>query len=832
MKRCLILVLLFFIPAQMQAQTAVVQSGEHADFSRLVVQLEQLQDWEFGRVPGGYELRFDAKRENLDTSRVFTRIPRDRISDVTSVGPGRIFVKLACNCSGDAFEIRQGRLVVDIKDELPAQNSIFEVTLPGLENGLDWRSDNLPLADLSNILLLTEAAIAQLMEQELTSLNTKPDNSTTVAVADLETELLKIGNILPEDEIVILTEQSVNPKNLKATNGSLILPPWPVELPLPYSPMVTRKNDMEKQLLQQFSRAASQGLFSVSLPKISEQTAPAQLKVGDAPLQVIQSDNELEQLGVQNLRIQTAADRDAPNKPNRLPRTNDGYDCLPAASFLIADWAPEGNVSGFLSGLRSNLLKEFDIPDPELIQALSRRYLYLGFGAEAKQLLQSFAIEIPNADIYSQMASILDSDASWNEGRLASQISCETPAALWAVLAIPEIHEGTGIDKKSVLRYFSELPPHLRQLLGPELADRFLQADDLTTASAIRDIVDRVANNRDAAFSMMQAQIAAHDGDMQSAISQFKIAATSNGIQAPQALISLIEAKLDGKQQVSQKTALLAEAMASEYAGTNTGRQLARAAIKAFATIQPAIQTFEKIALARQNGYLNSEEARNFEIEIHLLNAEKSTDETFLKTIYRYPPMLTGDAPKSKAALREIAARLTNLGLPQKTIELYDFAGFRLEKRDKLLLAKAKLGLENPTDIDNLLADISTPEAKSLLALAREMQQDYVQAARYFGEAQMPEEQESANWRSGDFALLERDKSDPRYIFSQLASDLIIPSQPLSSKQFKTDNDISEQDPRRIAAGADEIPTIFASKGLIAQSLATRNAILNLLDIR
>ena len=73
------LFLLTTIP--LHAQEITVISGEHSDFTRLVVLDRDLdENWEFGRVADGYSLRLS--NGSFDLGNVFDRIPRKRLEQI------------------------------------------------------------------------------------------------------------------------------------------------------------------------------------------------------------------------------------------------------------------------------------------------------------------------------------------------------------------------------------------------------------------------------------------------------------------------------------------------------------------------------------------------------------------------------------------------------------------------------------------------------------------------------------------------------------------------------------------------------------------------------
>ena len=67
------------------AQTVRVKSGEHEDFSRLVLYFPERPEYEVVETDGGYELRADGAY-SYDVDGVFRLIPRDRIAGLGMVG--------------------------------------------------------------------------------------------------------------------------------------------------------------------------------------------------------------------------------------------------------------------------------------------------------------------------------------------------------------------------------------------------------------------------------------------------------------------------------------------------------------------------------------------------------------------------------------------------------------------------------------------------------------------------------------------------------------------------------------------------------------------------
>lgn len=140
--------LAFALPAQ--AETARVSSGEHTDFSRLVITLEAASEWRFGRTADGYALSFQREGISFDTAAVFARIPKTRIGAVRQdPEASRLHVSAQCECHATAFEFRPGIIVVDVRNGPPEADSPFEKPVADREGGKQSVSGRQPIPALA-----------------------------------------------------------------------------------------------------------------------------------------------------------------------------------------------------------------------------------------------------------------------------------------------------------------------------------------------------------------------------------------------------------------------------------------------------------------------------------------------------------------------------------------------------------------------------------------------------------------------------------------------------------------------------------------------------------
>ncbi|MGB1033625.1 MAG: hypothetical protein ACPGVS_01270 [Primorskyibacter sp.] len=92
-----------------------VRSGEHAGFTRLVVDLVAPVEWELSQDGRDVLLSVAGQGNGFRTVGVFSRITRARVGRLDGSAPDRLAVTLACDCIAEAFLLRDRMLVVDVR---------------------------------------------------------------------------------------------------------------------------------------------------------------------------------------------------------------------------------------------------------------------------------------------------------------------------------------------------------------------------------------------------------------------------------------------------------------------------------------------------------------------------------------------------------------------------------------------------------------------------------------------------------------------------------------------------------------------------------------------
>ncbi|MCL6284814.1 hypothetical protein M3P21_14870 [Ruegeria sp. 2012CJ41-6] len=119
----------FFLVGGALAEPLVVRSGDHGSFTRLTVGLPKGAEWDLVQIGDEARLKLDGSPFLFDISKVYSRIGRDRLKQLSQTAPGKpLILGLNCECVVNAFEEGGALLVLDIRAGRPSEAK--QVDLP------------------------------------------------------------------------------------------------------------------------------------------------------------------------------------------------------------------------------------------------------------------------------------------------------------------------------------------------------------------------------------------------------------------------------------------------------------------------------------------------------------------------------------------------------------------------------------------------------------------------------------------------------------------------------------------------------------------------------
>lgn len=744
-----------FWPNAGVAETIGVRSGEHADFSRLLLQFKAPQEWSFGRVDGGFEFRAAREEVTFGLDRVFDLIPRRRVQDVRDLGDGRLFIAVDCDCHVDAFALARGQVVLDFKSGPPPSTpSPFEARLKAPDGGSPEGSAGLaslrrpdPASLRAGLpLFIAAGAVA---EPSATTDDASDDAAQTVPPVSLPAPPAGESSAAiatPDHGPDHGSEQGVDQTANQTANR--IADPAAGTDPVA-SARTGRVAETESALLGQLARAASQGLLEADLAdfeaRVDDARSPA---VTPDPPPKVERRAPLPPVTERgHIAIETSIDRAFADFPRAGRTTQDGTICVKDDLVAVETWGAPLDEGTSLGEFRSRIVGEFDISDGQGITDLTRHYVYITFGAEAKALIQHYPDDVVRGDLLYAMADIVDHGVAPDAAEaLADQMSCDGAIALWAALAQSELPRGEALNRAAVVRSFSALPPHLRGHVGPGLAEKLLASGDKDTAMTIRAAIARAVETETPSVEMLDAQFEAEAGEVQMAQARLDDVIDDASDVLPQALLDRAELALSRGEALPDKLVALLNSVAFEQGGTPLEGPLRDAEIRALTLTPDFDAAFTQLESDSALASLPKDRREVLRETIFESLAQAGSDESFLVLTMA---KIDAAASLSAPSRRLIAERFLELGFARPARRVLGGEGQMPERDDRFLYARAALLEDRPDIAIGYLAGLESDAAQALRAQALFQARDHEGAARTYAQIGDAPAELRAAWLGG-----------------------------------------------------------------------------------
>lgn len=429
------------------AQTLAIQSGEHAEFTRLVLPIGADRDWNIVQQPDGqWELTLTPAVDGFDTSTTFDVIPRTRVSDL--IAGQTLILDLACNCGVSSFRHATEYLVIDVTDPDP------DAPAPSAADAM-------------------------------------PDTAATEASEALPdlAGLLRSPAALPQVTPIAPPSPEATPDDTE------------VDEPNP------RLAEAAQIMAEQLARAAASGLLDVALDEpmyVGDPSEPGSSAPSHSTPDSYVAVEEPVEEGDTSLPIRaetafdTAFQLDRPIGPPREPMSCTGD------PFNVADWTDGYGFDQGLGPLRRDLYDERDVLRSDGAIALAQHYLFYGFGAEATYWLTHLSSP-PESLLH--LAALVDGAETAAFIPVQSTENCSQGELLWRYLAGAVANPLSGDDTAAIQRAFGELPTQLRDHMGPRLAAQLADDGYGGTARNIRDILHRGGRIPMAALRLLDLEL-------------------------------------------------------------------------------------------------------------------------------------------------------------------------------------------------------------------------------------------------------------------------------------------------------------------------------------
>ncbi len=362
---------------------------------------------------------------------------------------------------------------------------------------------------------------------------------------------------------------------------------------------------------------------------------------------------------------------------------NNGIVCLPSKYVDVNNWSKADSFADEIALHRPYLLGEFDRPSSNTVIGLAKSYIYFGFGAEAVATLDLLDARSQETDIMRSLAQIID-DMPVNGHDLEEQYSCESPIAIWSLLAKQDQEYNQPLARNSILIELRALPDHLRHLLAPKISERFLNIGDSETAELALggslDSTEKIEN---------KAALEIATGDSDQAASRLASLAKADNRVGISTIVGYFDLVVDQQLEVDPSMFEIADVMRFEQRSHPEIEDLIAAQVAGLIHDNRALSAFE---LANENrSLLDLSRFNELEIKSTLAVTNQLDDAGFVNFVFTRPL-----ADINQNARHSVAARLIELGFPEGALSLLEIERIQPEEvQDALLaLAKTKLGAQ------------------------------------------------------------------------------------------------------------------------------------------
>ena len=709
---------LFLLAQPLVAQTVVsVRSGQHEGFTRLVLDVGQNVDWQMETQSGEARLFFPGQRFSFVTDEVFQRISTEKISAVQGESGNdnsSLRLELDCACEVKSFNYGGQYIVVDVLDgpELEAE--------PPVEITGRWQPDSLPSITGPAVL---EPFTARIMLDAPLQPGLQP-----------EPEPVKSSPVEMPDGVSLAEPQAPDMMaEIEASVGALA-GEMNAEITVEDNPELrARIEEAQTQLLAQLTRAADQGLVEFSTSPVVESVSDARPEnPPEIPPENPPDHDPVAPELLQQLSARTAYSQNTEDALAEIVNQFAKPQCLEDAAFSMDGWGDESGFSARLARLRTGLLKEFDVVDPEVQEAIVKLYLRYGLGAEARMILLQSEGNLANSTILMDIAEALEKNFSGVLGPVLQGAGCGGAHEMWYLVT------GRGnyqvMEPLAITEVFSSYPIEVRTLIGPPLADAFMARGQVNAGHVVLEIVRRAEGEVTVAQRMSEAKVREAQMDFQGAGNIYRELMKTNDEQAPDAMMALARLRLQAGEPVPPSLLVDLESAAFFYRNSPKADPLRLWEIRVRAEVAGEADALAQIVETQaERGWLTPD-LQKIAAEIFIsARAEAMGDYPYAQMALEYSALLDQGLAGDAARLA-IAKELAAVGLPETAL---DILAPNLQRPDPAALhmaAAAKVQLFEPESALAMLDGDQGLEAYKIRLKAYLQMEDFAAVARLLSE--------------------------------------------------------------------------------------------------
>lgn len=432
--------------------------------------------------------------------------------------------------------------------------------------------------------------------------------------------------------------------------------------------------------------------------------------------------------------------------------------CKPNSAFDISSWSGEAPFYRTLGGYRLAVFDETDHLDMAEAVGMAKFYISYGFGAEALSILDM--LDSGNGlDVFRAMAIIVDGRPFDRAPVFSDAETCSQAEIMWAVLATTDHTVAKRADKPTLFAALNALPAPVNSLLGEQLANKLLAAQELDAANAVLRILDRIEDKPTTGRKLIEGKMALKTGERDQGQEVLEEIVPDDGESSALALIELVLSASDTGSPVASDTAETLATYRFQFRDTDREQDLTRAEAIARASIGDFVSAFDLLDQSSDDMAGQAISGRDAFNRMTRYLVDEADDESFLKIAFN---ILSEQGANLLPDLQlQVADRLLSLGFSDIIgAFLPDGSRAAATLDGQVILARASLRSGSREIDEAALNNLDNRDIDMELARHMSDQGQYARASTYFERAGAMEEKQRQLWLAGDWDQLSESEDE------------------------------------------------------------------------
>jgi len=697
-----------------------VRSGEHKEFSRLVFDFSEPVRWRLVPNFNGYLLRIKPAPGTINLNNIFKFIPKTRLRAVSIVPrtKGVLQLLMPRGQIAYAWELSPGKLVVDIKAGPPRRvqqdpSSPGEVRANSTSTPPDKTSQRGREPDRNPV-------------NERAPDPPAPGMSWLPNSQDANGEIVQQFSSMPDVRLLQARRQLVA-KLARAMTDGLISSPYNALDPGNHpAPSRRRKRSSNNPTQKPESRQGRRTSTEVR-PRI------------ETPL---------------NIDATTAFDSSQDSRPRRSIAAKGGTACIDPSFFALGKWYGTKPAAQRIATLRGQLVGEFDRIRPAVLGKLVRLYIVEGFGAEARELIDSYHNSLSRPDILKDLATLVETGRLPPGNSLSQQNGCPGASNFWGFLATLKAAPVAkqGLDR--LIKSLAPLPIDLRMRVGAIILSRLLDANQIVEATEVVRLIERAPATRPPVYEFEKARYELLRGRQKIAVQALTKLAYSRTSRSDRALLLLLHQNMTSASVVLGPTLQYARARAFQLRNDPLGKELLRTVLSIMAKQQMQTNAFQILDHERDAGMISTRMFEQISDVIFLSYNIKALDgAAFVSNFFKYRQSHAIDK-LSDAVRHHVALGLLAVNLPENALEIIGGVTPDMGKNDRILLGRIYLQLGRPMMALEAVHGLSAPAALPVRRRALDQSGSVKQAADMLKAGETDRRAQDLAWQASRWEMV------------------------------------------------------------------------------